>query len=260
MVCREPSYRKISLDAVSLELQSVCENGAKVVITSTSPPFPPCGCCLHHIFSQRNIAGLLTSFSVGSYVHTEQITGIYPPQRQQKKQQQLNIACEKKIVYTVDLSWNNCWIVVFFSLQLQQFNFIEARCCAVYNQDFPHNNTLETCGCQRSNKGDISERPTVWSLWTDKTFVGLLGSITKNNNFNSVNISGCELMNMHTLTHSILTFSPLPLITPHTHLSILCQMFRSEEFLQLWNVSLSGKYNEQSKQRSIQVWVESKEI
>lgn len=42
MRMREQETDKISLGAAGLQLQSVCVDGG-VVITSTGPPFPPCG-------------------------------------------------------------------------------------------------------------------------------------------------------------------------------------------------------------------------
>lgn len=38
--------KDISLDAVILELQSVCKNGGVVITSTDSVPFPPCGCSL----------------------------------------------------------------------------------------------------------------------------------------------------------------------------------------------------------------------
>lgn len=61
-----------------------------------------------------------------------------------------------------------------------------------------------------------------------------------------LDITGPVLMNMHTLRSDLFTTSLN--YSTHTH-TILCQMLRSREFLLVRNVSHSGKYNEESKQR-----------
>lgn len=52
-----------------------------------------------------------------------------------------------------------------------------------------------------------------------------------------LNITGPEWIHTHTLSSDLFTTS----LNYTTHTEILCQMFRSEEFLLLWNVGHSGK-------------------
>lgn len=69
----------------SPEVQISVRMKEKWWLTSAGQTFPPCGCSVKATsLARKNTLGLLTSSSVGSYVHTEETTGIYPPQRYKK--------------------------------------------------------------------------------------------------------------------------------------------------------------------------------
>lgn len=74
----------VTLEAVTLELQSGRLNGG-VVITSTDPPFPPCGRApLNHIFRQKKHGCFVDKLLCGK---TTYMVGIYPPRRQKNLDQ-----------------------------------------------------------------------------------------------------------------------------------------------------------------------------
>lgn len=105
------------------------------MITSTGPPFPPCGHCLKTTsLARKNTAGLLTSFSVARYIHRVQIMGIYLPHRRKIDYTKHSLT-EKEVFYTVDHSWdcfNNSWAAPF-SMQLQPCYFKVEPCFTITN-------------------------------------------------------------------------------------------------------------------------------
>ena len=78
--------------------------------------------------------------------------------------------------------------------------------------------------------------------------------VTHNNNLNPLSAAAedhrtCADEHAHTLRSDLFTTSLN--YSTHTHTYILSQMLGSREFLLVWNVSHSGKYNEESKRAGL---------
>lgn len=121
--------------------------------------------------------------------------------------------------------------------------------------NFPHNNTLKTYAWKKIN--EWNEHHWLANLFLDFCIRCKHGSSTVTSlKRRLLNIFRPDLIWTHSHSSDLFTTS----LNYATHSNTLCQMLRSEEFLQLWNACHSGKYNEQSKQRSTQVWLETKEM